>query len=137
MGKEYYCRQKFLFIPETYSINIEDFSVSLENEVQHYSELPNLFDSTIIQRYITISDLDTNIDTLLDFTSLVKKISFVSELLLVDDRELIENPIYKQFSELTLKAYLWWFNKFGIQCKYISGVPYSASTARILSKSGG
>jgi len=118
MSKEYYCRQKFLYEADTDEIELMDFIEELPEEIQEFTESRNLFDGDNIYRVIPISYLDVNIDTKAEFEVLMQSLRFVTRLYILDDRPNLDNEIYQKLSEETIKCYLWWTEKYNINCKY-------------------
>ena len=119
MQKEYYCRQKFLFEVSCDEINLEEHYASKPVFLQNYTEQINLFDDEIILRSIDISELDTNIDTLSDFKNLISLMKHVQTIYIINSRSQIQNPIIDTFQKKSLKAYIWYFEKYGKKCKII------------------
>lgn len=117
MKKEYYCRQKFLWLSNFDEIDLEQYKVSYNEQIFNYTEPPNLFDVDKIERSVLVSELDSKIDTEKDFNNFVAKIKFVDSLCIINDRKKAENPIYKTFSEKTLKSYIWQLKKRNITAK--------------------
>lgn len=70
-------------------------------------------------RSIPISQIDAHFDTHDDFQKLLAKIQNLTSIVLVDDRPTIKNPILKDYSDATLKAYIYRIREAGIQCYYI------------------
>ena len=119
MKKEYYCRQKFLFEVSCDEINLEAYYASKPDFLQNFTEQINLFDDDIILRSIDISELDTNIDTLSDFMNLIARMKHVHTIYINNSRSQIQNPIIDTFQKKSLKAYIWYFEKYGKVCKII------------------
>ena len=119
MQKEYYCRQKFLFEVSCDEINLEEHYASKPDFLQNYTEQINLFDDDIISRSIDISELDTNIDTLSDFENLISCMKHVQTIYIINSRSQILNPIIDSIQTKSLKAYIWYFEKYSKNCKII------------------
>ncbi len=119
MQKEYYCRQKFLFEVSYNEINLEEYYDSKPDFLQNYTEQINLFDDEIILRSIDISELDTNIDTLSDFESLISRMKHVQTIYIINSRSQILNPIINSIQVKSLKAYIFLFEQHGKICKII------------------
>ncbi len=120
MQKEYYCRQKFLFEVSCDEINLDEHYAQKPDFLQNYNEQINLFDDDIISRSIDISELDTNIDTLSDFESLISRMKHVQTIYIINSRSKILNPIIDSIQVKSLKAYIWCFERCGKKCEIIN-----------------
>jgi len=120
-----YIYQKFLTITDTSDVRLEDYGIS-ENEMlflQDCTVTRNLFDDEKeLTRKINLSVLDENIDTEEDFNLFLATIEEVKTLYIFDDRPNNQNPIYKEYSDEILKAFIVWFEKHGITCKVVENL---------------
>lgn len=113
--KKHYCYQKFLFEVETDDINLDKLYCNYK-DVYPYQEPENLFDEARIERAIDIKELDTKVTTLSDMETLLTKLKHVSLLYIRDTYKYGNNTIVNDFRRLTLKGYIWYFRKAGIDC---------------------
>ncbi len=119
---DYYCKQKFMMTANVDDIDLEDYIERCPADTFDWTLERCLFDTDDYIRSISISEMDTNVDTENDFKIIVDKIKRVDCLYLINDRPVINNPVYQSFSELTLKEYIYFFNKYAIKCKIDKGV---------------
>lgn len=73
----------------------------------------------MIIRSIDISELDTDIDTLSDFENLISRMNHVQTIYIINSRSKIQNPIIEAIQRKSLKAYIWYFQKYWKNCKVI------------------
>lgn len=115
-----YIRQGFLFDCPYAQVPIPVFTGNL-TDVQDYKIERNLFDDQIFGFYrsISLSELDTVIDTYDDLKKVINMAYDTDALVIIDDRPAIALPQLANYAEATLKAYLWHFQDQGIVC-YVS-----------------
>lgn len=118
MTKQYMHQEFLLYCPYS-EITIEDYVYNGNPYLFSYRDQSyNLFDfqNGIIRRGISLSELDEIIDTEDDFNRFVKEIKWIDELIIIDDRPIFTNCILKNYSQNTLKAYLYRINCTGMRC---------------------
>lgn len=105
-----YIYQKFLLHCNYESIDLQANTLTISNN------LVGQVNYTII----LLSELDCTIDTEEDFVNILSQLDCKKSVLLVNDRLEIDNPIVSDFGEATIKAYIHFFNKYGIDCSLVT-----------------
>ncbi len=115
-----YCYQKFLNLIDTESIELKRLRYKKSSlfPLVDFTNRRELFDdsNSKLTRSIKASWLDTHIDTESDFDVLLGQMSEVGAIVIVDDREKCNNPIYKAYSKEMLKSYIKAYQEKGYQC---------------------
>lgn len=115
-----YCYQKFFNLTETDSIELKKvhYKKSSLFPLVNFTYRRELFDdsNSKLTRSIKASWLDSHIDTESDFDVLLDQISEVGTIVIINDREKCNNPIYKAYSSEMLKSYFKAFQEKGYQC---------------------
>ena len=120
MNKEYYCRQKFLFESSYEEINLEHHYDVAPDFLQNYTEPINLFDTdNNIYRAINIAELDSEIDNAEDFEKLLAKMNHINTVYILNSRLQTDNPILETIKSKSLKAYIYYFESKGKNCKVL------------------
>ena len=81
-----------------------------------------LFDAGGCIRKVALSRLDRDMDDEGDWQRLLSALRDVDELLLVDDRDLPDNPILRRYAELTTARYMKRLVRDGVRCVLATGV---------------
>ena len=115
-------------------IQIKNYTVMHSEELQDHHVKYNLLNYLygMARRAIALSALDRIIDTEYDFQRFVYNHQWVDQLVIVDDRPCFENPILSNYSNNTLKAYL-----YRIKRGYHVLSPESKENAESMRWSGG
>jgi len=111
-----YQHQKFLLQCGYVKLEMKNFFQSMPADTPLYLREYDLFDYPIYRRNIPLSVLDGKVDSQRDFDAVVKKVKYVDELYLVDDRKISESVFVQKHAAATKKAYLWHFLNAGIAC---------------------
>ena len=111
-----YQHQKFLLQCDYAKLEMENFFQFMPADTPLYLQENDLFDYPVYRRKIPLSVLDGNVDTRQDFDVFVKKVKYVDELYLVDDRKKSDSVFVQKHAVATKKAFLWHFLNAGIQC---------------------
>ena len=123
--KDVNCYQKYLFDTDYTDVPIPTIFLEREdcNQIQNYDAPYNIFDcNTRYRRKISVSVLDRDADTIVNFNKILGYIDNVDELFLINDRITVDNPIIQSYSECTLKAYVKLFVNNGIENVYVASV---------------
>ena len=72
--------------------------------------------SPVIRR-VSLSWLDTQIDTVEDWQAFIGLVIGIDKLILVNDRPMDDNEIVKDFGNCTLRAYLYRLRSAGVLCQ--------------------
>ena len=123
--KDSYCYQKYLFDADYTDIHITTIFLEREdcNQIQNYDAPYNIFDcNKRYRRKISVSVLDRDADSIVNFNKILRYIDKVDELFLINDRKTVDNPIIQSYSECTLKAYVKLFMNNGIENVYVASV---------------
>lgn len=111
-----YQHQKFLLQCAYSEFDIKAYSRNMPADTPLYLRENDLFDYPVYRRKIPLSILDGNVDVKEDFDAFVKKVKYVDELYLVDDRKCSESPFVQKHALAMKKAFLWHFLQAGISC---------------------
>jgi len=111
-----YQHQKFLLQCDYAKLDMKNFFQSMPADTPLYLREYNLFDYPIYRRNIPLSVLDGKVDSQQDFDAVVKKVKYVDELYLVDDRRKSESILVQNHASATKRAFLWHFLNAGIRC---------------------
>ncbi len=111
-----YQHQKFLLQCAYADVDMNKFYQHMPLDTPLYLRDNDLFDYPIYRRKIPLSVLDGNVDTKDDFDVFLKKVKYVDELYLVDDRKRSESPFVQKHALATKKAFLWHFLNAGVLC---------------------
>ena len=98
--------QEFLLDCDYQKIQLEDYSVQFIDLDEQTFEIP-------------ISELDLKISSEANWNEFIVQIPRNMLVVIINDRPHSDNPIYKEFSDNTQKAYLYRLRNVGIACKII------------------
>ncbi len=111
-----YQHQKFLLQCDYEKLEMNRFLKSMPADTPLYIQKNDLFDYPVYRRKIPLSVLDGFVDSQRDFDAIVKKVKYVDELYLVDDRKKSESVFVQNHAAATKKAFIWHFLNVGILC---------------------
>ncbi len=84
-----------------------------------YKEQVALSDATgKCTRTVSLSELDGSLSSDEDWRELKVKLNHVHEIILMDDRPVVENGIVAAYADRTLRVYIQLFNQEGKECLY-------------------
>ncbi len=69
---------------------------------------------------IFVSELDSKVDTKHDLENLISNYSIHEPIVIINDRNAFSNQIIQNYSEKTLKSYIYWLRKMGYKCMWKS-----------------
>ncbi len=103
------CHQEFLLNCEYSSIVLEEFYLNSSHQLENALQ-------------IFISELDMKIGNEENWDHFLEQLPDQADVILINDRPPSNNPIYREFNNNTIKAYIYRLSHAGICCRLREGI---------------